>query len=273
MPFTYREDPMPGFIIDLDGTMYAGQDPIPHADEFIRTLRRNGWPYLFLTNNSSKHPQLVARHLASVAGIEASGDEVLTSSVAAARYVVEQNMGRRVMCIGEEGLMQALEEAGLEITEEAPDFVVQGIDRNFTYRKLELAVRHIRGGAAYVQTNPDHLLPTEGGLIPGAGSIAAAIKTASRAEAVVIGKPSPIILGYAIARLGLPVEDTWVVGDNIRTDIGGGLAAGCKTALTLTGLATPDNWEEQIRESGLVPDAVCRHLMELIDRLQRGVES
>lgn len=258
---------MPGFIIDLDGTMYAGKEPIALADEFIRTLRKNGWPYLFLTNNSSKHPGEVARHLTAITGIEASGEDVLTSAMAAARYIVEQNRGKRVMCIGEAGLRQALTEAGLTLTEEAPDYVVQGIDREFTYDKLAQAVRLILGGAAFVQTNPDHLLPTELGPIPGAGSIAAAIATASRTEPVIIGKPSRIIMDYAIERIGLPREQVWVIGDNIRTDIRGGAEAGCRTALTLTGIASADNYEAHIRESGIIPDAVCRNLMELLKQL------
>lgn len=259
---------MPGFIIDLDGTMYAGKNPIPHADEFIRTLRKNGWPYLFLTNNSSRAPERVAQHLTALTGIEASGGDVLTSATASARYIAERKQGKRVYCVGEEGLMQALTEMGLELTEEeCPDYVVQGIDRAFTYRKLELAVRHIRSGAVFIQTNPDHLLPTERGPIPGAGSIAAAIKLASQTEPIIIGKPSRIITDYAIEQIGLPRGDIWMIGDNIRTDIGAGIAAGCKTALVLTGLATPDNCEALIRESGIAPDAVCRNLTELLERL------
>lgn len=259
---------MPGFIIDLDGTMFAGQDPIPYADEFIFSIREKGWPFLYLTNNSTVNPGQVARKLHSITGIEASDREVLTSAVSAARYITERNRGSRVFCIGEAGLLEAMEEAGLELVETSPDYVVQGLDRSFTYARLEQAVRHIRAGAAFIQTNPDHLLPTEIGPIPGAGSIAAAIRTASETEPVVIGKPSRIIMDYAIERIGLPAEDIWVIGDNIRTDIGGGAAAGCRTALTLTGLATPGNVESLIRESGIRPDLVCANLMELYRKLQ-----
>lgn len=259
---------MPGFIIDLDGTMYAGQAPIPRADECIRNLKAKGWPFLYLTNNSSAHPSLVARKLASITGIEAKGQDVLTSATAAARYIAEQQQGKRVLCIGEEGLEQALDEAGLERTKENPDYVVQGIDRAFDYEKLKLAVNAIRGGAVFVQTNPDHLIPTEHGPIPGAGSIAAAIRTAAQTEPVVIGKPSPIIFRYAVERLALPAGDIWVIGDNIRTDIGGGKQAGCKTALTLTGITTPEEADKLIGETGIVPDLVCQDLMELYEQLK-----
>jgi len=257
---------MPGFIIDLDGTMYAGKDPVPGAGDFIRELRGRGLPYLFLTNNSSKHPDQVARHLADMTGLEVDGREVLTSAMAAARYIAERSPGSRVFPVGEEGLKQALQDAGLQMTEEEqPDYVVQGIDREFTYRKLEQAVRFIRGGSLFIQTNPDHLLPTDGKLIPGAGSIAAAIRTASEAEPVVIGKPSPIILRYGIEQLGLPASDIWVIGDNLRTDIAGGAAAGCRTVLPLTGLATPDNVDSLIREYGITPDVICSTLPDLLN--------
>lgn len=254
---------MPGFIIDLDGTMYAGKDPVPEADLFIRSIRERGWPFLYLTNNSSTPPEHVADKLQSITGIDTDAGHVLTSAMAAARYIREDNRGTRVFPVGEAGLRLALEEAGFTLTHAGPDYVVQGIDREFTYAKLEEAVRHIRAGAAYIQTNPDHLLPMEGRLIPGAGSIAASIKTASEAEPVLIGKPSPIIMRYAIDQIGLPQDEIWVIGDNLRTDIGGGVAAGCRTALSLTGLATPGNYEDQIRTIGIRPDLACTSLMEL----------
>jgi 4-nitrophenyl phosphatase len=260
---------MPGFIIDLDGTMFAGKEPIPYADQFISSIRAKGWPYLYLTNNSTANPGQVADKLRSITGIDTSGSEVLTSAGSAARYITEQNRGSRVFCIGESGLHEALEEAGLELVESEPDFVVQGIDFSFTYSKLEQAVRHIRAGASFIQTNPDHLLPMDRGPIPGAGSIAAAIRTASETEPVVIGKPSRIIMDYGIERVGLPAQDIWVIGDNIRTDIGGGIAAGCRTVLTLTGLATPANVETLIRETGIRPDRTCAHLMELFETLDK----
>ncbi|GIP41279.1 haloacid dehalogenase [Paenibacillus sp. J31TS4] len=258
---------MTGFILDLDGTMYAGNSPIEGADAFVGRLRSDGLPFLFATNNSSRRPEEVAAHLAHAARTEARVEEVLTSAQAAARYVAERHPGARVYAIGEAGLAQALAEAGLTLTDDAPDFVVQGIDRHFDYAKLAAAVRHIRGGAGFVVTNPDHLLPGDGGLNPGAGSIAAAIRIASEAEPVVIGKPSPILLGYALERLGLSPQDAWVVGDNLWTDIKGGREAGCRTALVLTGVASPETVEEQIHRSGVRPDLVCRDLPELYERL------
>lgn len=267
---------MPGFLLDLDGTLYHGDRPIPYAAEFIAWLRERGYPYLYVTNNSSRTPEEVAAHLRKV-GIAADGDEVLSSAQAAALYLrekwAERGTERKgVYCIGETGLRSALSECGLELVEgEAEDrvlAVVQGIDRAFSYDKLLRAVRHIRRGAHFVLTNPDHLLPWNGELTPGAGSIAAAIERSSEQTPTLIGKPSPIIMRYAMDKLGLTAEDeVWAVGDNLGTDIRGGRDAGCRTALVLTGLATADNVQAQIERTGVTPDLVCGDLMELAQRI------
>ncbi|KZE73785.1 HAD family hydrolase [Paenibacillus elgii] len=261
-----------GFLLDLDGTLYHGDRPIPYAAEFIRWLREKGYPFLYVTNNSSRTPEQVAAHLIKT-GIEAKPEEVLTSSQAAVMYLQETGARNgRVLYIGEEGLRTALKDGGFEpVTEDAPvgtvAAVVQGIDRAFHYGKLLAAVRYIRGGAPYILTNPDHLLPWNGGLMPGAGSIAASIERASETPPIVIGKPSPIIMRYAVAKLGLAPGEIWTVGDNLNTDIRGGADAGCRTALVLTGLANAANVDEQMARTGVRPERICTHLMELAESL------
>jgi len=255
-----------GFIIDLDGTMYRGQEMVEHADEFVAELIRRGIPHLFLTNNSSRTPQAVAEHLRNL-GIPAEAGNVYTAAQAAARYISREKSGARVYVIGENGLLEAVNEAGLEVVEDKPDYVVQGIDRSFSYAKLAEAVRHIRSGAVYIQTNPDVLLPSDGGFMPGAGSIGAAIQTAAGRPPIVIGKPSAIIMRDAIELLGLAPDQVWVIGDNVLTDIKAGEAAGCRTALVLTGLATRANLAEALEAAGVVPDLVCDDLPGLLKRL------
>ncbi|TBL81831.1 HAD-IIA family hydrolase [Paenibacillus thalictri] len=260
-----------GFLLDLDGTLYNGHHPIPHAAGFIEWLQHKEYPYLLVTNNSSRTPHEVTRHLLGL-GIRVPESAVFTSSQAAALHLgaADSSGKRRVYAIGEAGLMTALAEAGFELTETDPDYVVQGIDREFTYTKLAAAVKHIRAGAPHILTNPDLLLPWNGELTPGAGSIAASIQASSQAEPVVIGKPSPVIMNLAIARLGLPAERIWAVGDNMLTDIRGGAAAGCRTALVLTGLATKENAAAQIAAAGVQPDVICDDLAafrELLEQL------
>jgi 4-nitrophenyl phosphatase len=255
---------MNGFLIDLDGTLYRGHEPIPHAATFIQWLQQHHLPYLLVTNNSSRTPEQVAEHLLEL-GIEVPATAVYTSSQAAAKYLTEQPGGTRVHMVGEAGLRIALEASGFAIEGTTPpDYVVQGIDRSFTYAKLTEAVRHLKAGATYVLTNPDRMLPSDGGLMPGAGSLAASITAASGVEPVVIGKPSPIIMAYAIERLGLPAADVWVIGDNVHTDIRGGVVSGCRTTLVLTGVATADNVHEQMSSAGVTPDLVCDDLAHFI---------
>lgn len=257
---------MPGFIIDLDGTLYAGTRPIPEAPAFIDFLRERHYPLLFVTNNSSRTPEEVARHLQQVTGIAAQSGEVLTSALSAAAYVDSRFPGGKAYMIGENGLKQALLAAGIQLVEGAadrPDVVVQGIDRSFTYQKLATAATCLWQGAAFIATNPDVQLPDEHGLTPGSGSLTAAIEAAAQVKPVVIGKPSPIIMQHAITRLGLSASDIWVVGDNLRTDIGGGIAAGCLTAWVRSGIGSQRDAGEWMAEVGVQPHEVCANLTEL----------
>ncbi|MGG3456111.1 putative hydrolase YutF [compost metagenome] len=250
------------YLIDLDGTLYHGPKMIPGADDLISALRAKRIPFLFVTNNSSRTPAEVAAHLEAM-GISARAEEVCTSAVAAARYIAEDQPGCKVAAIGEAGLTKALNEAGLQLISEEPDVVVQGIDRHFTYETLTRAARWIRGGARYVLTNPDLLLPTQEGLMPGAGTLSAAIQAASGVKPVVIGKPAAPLMDFAIARLGLAASEVAVIGDNLHTDIAAGVNAGCGTILTLTGVTTADNLPDFVKSSGVSADVVCRDLAEV----------
>ena len=257
---------MPGFIIDLDGTLYAGTKPIAEAAPFIQYLVDCKYPYLFVTNNSSRRPEEVARHILEVTGIPADSQDILTSAQAAAAYIVENIPGKKVFMIGEDGLEHALLSAGLQLVtgpDDKPDVVVQGIDRHFSYAKLALASRWLWDGAVFIATNPDQQLPSEHGLTPGSGSLTAAIEAASQVKPIIIGKPSEIIMRYAINRLGRTANDIWVVGDNLRTDIGGGVAANCKTAWVRSGVGAHLAADELIKATGIHPEVTCTDLYQL----------
>ncbi|MNC19202.1 putative hydrolase YutF [compost metagenome] len=236
---------------------------IPGADLLITSLRTAGIPFMFVTNNSSRTPASVAAHLRGM-GIEAEQQEVCTSSMAAARYIAGESPGATVAILGEEGLIQACSEAGLTLVSEAPEYVVQGIDRSFTYDSLAQASRWVREGAKFVLTNPDLMLPSDDGVMPGAGSLGAAIEAASGIPPVVIGKPEAHLITYATSRLGIDPGEAVVVGDNMRTDISAGVRAGCRTILVLTGLTTRDNLEDYQRLTGVTPDEICADLAELM---------
>ncbi len=254
-----------GFLIDLDGTIYHGEKVISGAQQWIEQLNKEGIPYQFVTNNSSASPEVVAERLRKM-GIQATPDQVSTSACAAAAYIAQLKPEAKVFAIGEEGLIEALNDAGLSISgsdNTKVDFVVQGIDRSLSYEKVRAAVRFIRAGAQSIMTNPDKLLPGGDGLIPGAGSIGAMIEAAAGIEPTVIGKPSSILMDFAIRRLGRDITEPWMVGDNIATDIAAGLNASCQTILVLTGLTTEDNYDFYCEQASCKPHYICKDLFSL----------
>lgn len=232
-----------GYLLDLDGTVYRGNRAIPEAVRFVEYLKQSGLPFLYLTNNSSQTAETVAERLTRM-GLPASPEEVYTSAMATADWLSEREPGGAgVLVIGEEGLRRALTERGFTLTNRDPAYVVVGIDRAFTYDRLAEAARAIRSGAVFVATNRDPALPTEDGLMPGNGSLVAAVAVASGCEPVVIGKPEPGIVRYALQRLGCEPQETLIVGDNLHTDIEAGANCGMDTLLVLTGYSTREDAE------------------------------
>jgi HAD superfamily hydrolase (TIGR01450 family) len=174
-------------------------------------------------------------------GIQVTPEEILTSAQAAMAYVRAHSDGRaRVLVVGEAGLVTAAQGEGLELGEDSADWVVAGLDRGFDYQKLARATRAILGGARFVASNADALLPIEGGdVLPGAGSIVAAIRAATGVQPVVVGKPEPAMFEAVLIKLGgLEAGEVAMIGDRLDTDIDGGRAAGLRTILVLTGVTT-----------------------------------
>lgn len=228
-----------GYLIDLDGTMYRGEEKIEAASEFVKKLRASGIPYLFVTNNSAKRPEQVAEKLRAL-DVPAETENVMTSSMATAKVMAEKNAGPSVYIIGEEGLYTAMEQKGFHIVDEGADAVVIGIDRGLTYEKLARVCLELRAGAAFYSTNPDVAFPTERGLVPGNGSVTALLETSTGREATYVGKPEAAIIEQALEMIGTKKERTLMVGDNYDTDIMAGIHAGLDTLLVHTGITTKD---------------------------------
>ncbi|RED60298.1 HAD-IIA family hydrolase [Cohnella lupini] len=256
-----KDYPAPDAVLfDLDGTLYRGNEPVPGADRLIAGLQARGLPCLFVTNNSTRTPKEVAEHL-HIMGISAEVQSIVTSALATAYYVQLEHPGADTYVIGERGLREALANAGLHLLgDEEQDrnatIVVQGLDRELTYSRLKTAVKHLLNGAAFVQTNPDRLLPVDGGFLPGAGSIGASLQAATGIEPIIVGKPSRILMDYSLRLAGTAPSKTWVVGDNPYTDLAAGRTAGCPSILVLTGLCSMDNWQDHCSAAGVTPDAV-----------------
>jgi 4-nitrophenyl phosphatase len=228
-----------GYLIDLDGTMYRGKEVIKEAGDFVRRLKEKGLPYLFVTNNSSRRPEQVAEKLKTF-GISAEKEQVFTTSMATAQFIADKKPGSTAYVIGEEGIRSALEEKGIALQEEKPDFVVVGIDRGINYEKLALACLGVRNGAAFISTNGDIAIPTERGLLPGNGSLTSVVTVSTQTQPIFIGKPESIIMEQALEVLGVSKEETLMVGDNYDTDIKAGMNAGLDTLLVHTGVTTKE---------------------------------
>lgn len=249
------------YLIDLDGTMYRGNQVIEEAPEFIRWLKEKGIPFLFLTNNSSLTPERVAEKLNKM-GIEAEPAHVYTTSMAAAELISLEQSNVKVYAIGEEGLLTALLGKGCLLTDENPSHVVVGIDREFTYEKMMKASLAIQKGAKFISTNSDRAIPTEKGLVPGNGALTAAISTASGQSPQFVGKPEAIFVDLALKKMGCSSQDVLLVGDNLFTDIAAGVNARVDTLLVYTGITRP---EELLREN-IQPTYSVAHLKEWMNR-------
>ncbi|SDJ18422.1 TIGR01457 family HAD-type hydrolase [Natribacillus halophilus] len=228
-----------GYILDLDGTIYKGNEAIAESVHFVHALAERRIPHVFLTNNSSRTPAEIAEKLKRM-DVPASAGQVYTSSMAMAAYVREhwgvQRPPVRAYVIGSRGLVHALEEIGVVFTDEDPDAVIVGIDRSFTYEKLVKAQRALLNGAALLATNADRTIPSENGYMPGNGSIVAAIATAAHVTPTFIGKPERWIVEQSLSLLGTPKAETLLVGDNYDTDILAGINAGVPTLHVDTGV-------------------------------------
>lgn len=235
--------PVQGLLIDLDGVVYTGGREIPGAGWFMEKARLHRLPFLLVTNNSTTSPAGVAERLQRM-GITAKAEEVLTSADAAAAFIARQDPhGAITFAVGEAGLRQSLQAAGLRVADQdqrdGVEWVVVGLDRQFDYAKLAAATRAIRGGARFVATNVDALLPVEGGdMLPGAGTMVAAIQAATGIEPTVVGKPGPALFQAGLQRLGLPSDAVAMVGDRVDTDIDGAHRAGLRAILVLTGVTS-----------------------------------
>ncbi|SIT91925.1 TIGR01457 family HAD-type hydrolase [Edaphobacillus lindanitolerans] len=223
------------WCFDLDGTVYRGETAIPEAVRLIGQLRDSGSRIFFITNNSALTPQMQAEKLMRM-GIRAAPEEIMTSSIATAGYLAGQYGRMDVTMIGEEGLREALEEAGHRIVTEGGEAVVVGIDRQISYDKLAAACLAVSAGAPFIATNGDLAFPDERGLVPGNGAFAGLIGSVTGVQPVVIGKPESHMIAEIARKQGLRKDGMILVGDNYETDIKAGLRFGIDTLHVDTGV-------------------------------------
>jgi phosphoglycolate/pyridoxal phosphate phosphatase family enzyme len=257
--------------LDLDGVVWRGSEVIPGVPEALQDALRRGLDLRYVSNNSTAHREAVSQRLAA-GGLPAGLDRVLTSgSVCGAWLRTRVPAGSLVLVVGEEGLIRELREAGFAAAHvnEAPEgagpaAVVVGMDRTFTYKTLAAAQKALSAGALYVATNSDRTFPTPDGLLPGAGSLVAAVSAAAEREPILVGKPSMTLAETLATITGVPAAETLFVGDRLSTDIAMAKAAGMVAALTLTGVTTDEDlWRAEITGEWVLPDHVLDSLADL----------
>ncbi|OIQ08148.1 arabinose operon protein AraL [Moorella thermoacetica] len=251
-----------GYIFDLDGTVYLGEEPLPGAPETICQLMAQDSRCVFLSNKPIE-PVSRYREKLRAMGIPVNDGDVINSSIVMARYLNHRKPGAKVYLVGEKPLEDELTRAGAIITSNPyeAEYVVISWDRDFNYRKLHDAMQAILNGAHMVATHPDRACPVPGGLVPDAAGMIAAIEavTGKKCEEIV-GKPSRWTVDAALERLGLPREEVLMVGDRLETDITMGKSAGIKTALVLTGITR----REDLVNSTVQPDYILEGLPDLL---------
>lgn len=232
------------YIFDLDGTLFRGHEALPGAVETVAKLRAAGSIIRYLTNNSTRRREQYAEKLTAL-GFDARPSDVYTSAVGLASCV--RGTLERAYVIGEEGLVAALHEAGIDVVDTDPQLVAVGLSRQFDYRAMASAMKHLRDpNVRFLATNRDVTFPLEGGLlVPGAGAIVACVAACSGREPEVIGKPNPFLIECILRETQVDRGETLVVGDRYETDIVAGRSAGCPVHLVLTGVTSspPDGVE------------------------------
>lgn len=247
-----------GYLIDLDGTIYKGKERIPAGERFIQRLQKQEIPYLLVTNNTTRTPQMVQDMLAQQFNIQTPLETIYTATMATVDYMKDMNRGQTVYVIGETGLKSAISEAGYIEDKENPAYVVVGLDSQVTYDMLATATLAIAKGALFIGTNPDLNIPTERGLMPGAGSLVALLEAATRVKPVFIGKPNAIIMNKALDILQVKRSEAIMVGDNYLTDIMAGIQNDIASLLVTTGFTKA----EEVPNLPIQPDYVVASLDE-----------
>lgn len=274
-------------LVDLDGVVYRGADPVPGVAGVLADRAGRGDDIVYVTNNSMHYRADYQTRLSSM-GAPVSPETVVSSARATALYLREHDPGiRRVLVLGGGGLERELQDAGYEVVGSAyaatrvgqegidgfsaaghPDAVVVGLDPNLTYVRLAVAADCVRAGAHFIATNRDSVYPTERGLRPGAGSLVAAVEAATGVVPVSIGKPAPYLLEAAAHVVGREPSEAIMIGDGIGTDLAAARAVGARCVLMLTGVTTRSQVEAipaHERPTAVAADAA--ELATILDRL------
>ncbi|MEA4909231.1 MAG: HAD family hydrolase [Chloroflexi bacterium] len=246
------------YLIDMDGVLVNGNVMIPGADQFIERLKSQGSKFLVLTNNSRYTPRDLSHNLRLV-GLDIPPEWIFTSAIATARFLRRQRPNSTAFVIGDSGLTAAIHDVGYIITEYNPEYVVLGETTSYTLDVLTKAIRLILNGSRFIATNPDPSGPSDQGVVPGCGAVAAMIQSATGKAPFFIGKPSPLMMRTALNYLQVHSEDTIMVGDRMETDMAAGVQSGMETILVLSGMTR----REDVDRYPYVPTHICNSVADI----------
>lgn len=253
------------FLLDMDGTIYLGEQLLEGSLRFISTLQQKGCDFLFLTNNSSKDSQQYVEKLTRL-GIPVSRDKIMTSGEATAMHVLRQKPGARVYIVGTPSLENEFRTRDFVLSDENPEFAILGFDTTMTYNKLWKLCDLVRAGLPYLATHPDYNCPTETGFMPDIGAMIAFVKASTGREPdLIVGKPNALFAEYAAERTGIPVSAMCMIGDRLYTDIALGQAAGIPTILVLSG----ETQAHEVADSPFQPTYVFQDIRAVSDYLMQ----
>jgi len=224
-----------GFISDMDGVIYHGNQILPGVPEFVNWLKAEKKEFLFLTNASERTPRELQQKLARM-GLEVDERHFYTSAQATASFLDQQAHGCSVYVLGGSGLINELHDVGITMNDVNPDYVVVGESNAYNYQMLTKAVQLVTAGARLIATNSDITGPSVEGPVPACKALTAPIEMATGRHAYFVGKPNPLMMRKGLSRLGTHSGESAIVGDNMTTDVIAGVETGLYTLLVLSGV-------------------------------------
>jgi len=245
------------YLIDMDGVLVSGATLIPGADSFVKRLEDRGIRFLVLTNNPLYTPGDLSHRLKAL-GLDVPAGSIFTSAMATARFLQAQKPNGTAFVIGESGLTEAIHDVGYVITDIEPDYVVLGETHSYNLGRITKAIRLIAAGSRFIATNPDPSGPTDEGIVPACGAMAALIEAASGKSPFYVGKPNPLMMRTALNYLDVHSEDTVMIGDRMDTDIVAGVESGMDTILVLSGVTERDDVDRHPYQPTHIVESVAK---------------
>lgn len=228
------------FICDMDGVIYHGNRLLEGVPSFVEWLTNEKKEYIFLTNSSERSPAELCQKLSRL-GLDVPKERFYTSALATASFLKTQTPDGSAYVIGETGLTNALYNAGFDMNDVNPDYVVVGETRTYSIEKIEKAVQLVLGGANLIGTNPDLTGPSEKGIVPATRALISPIELATGKQAYFVGKPNSLMMRTARKKLGYHSEEIAIIGDRMDTDIIAGIESEMDTVLVLSGVTSKES--------------------------------